>query len=228
MTGLYLAAMTGASLALVSSAHCAVMCGPVVMASAARRDGAGSRYFMGRLVSYTLLGALAGSTGRTLFALGSAKWVEAALSWALALTLLVSAGRTLSPRTETAPIALRKKPRVSLLSHALALSAQDPMLLGVVTALLPCGALFAALMAAAALGTPAFGALAMATFASLSGVALLGLSRLGRKLMLGPHGRRGLALGLLLGSALMVYRPIPMLRGETAVPNCHSPARRVE
>jgi hypothetical protein len=77
-------------------------------------------------------------------------------------------------------------------------------------------------MAAAALGSPAKGALAMASFASLSGLALLSLSSVGRRLALGVAGRRALAVGLLAGSALMVWRPIPMLRSEASVPACHA------
>ena len=222
MTGLFLAAFSGASLALVSSAHCAVMCGPLVMASSARNGGGGARYFVGRLVTYTLLGALSGSSGRELTSFGPSKWIEAGLSWLLALALLVSAVRYLAPRRAPAPISLRKKPRVSLVSRLLAASAQDPLLLGAVTALLPCGVLFTAVMAAAALGSPAAGAVAMASFASLSGLALVSLSSVGRRLALGVSGRRALAVGLLAGAALMVWRPIPMLRSEAGVPACHA------
>lgn len=224
MTSLFLAAFSGASLALVSSTHCAVMCGPVVMASSARHGGGGARYFTGRLVTYSLLGALAGSSARALTSLGPTKWIEAGLSWLLALTLLASAIRYLMPTRPSAPIKLHKKGRVSLVSRLLAACAQDPLLLGAVTAILPCGVLFTALMAAAALGSPLEGAIAMASFATLTGLALAGLSGLGRKLSLGTLGRRTLAVGLLAGAAMMVWRPIPMLRTTTGIPACHGPA----
>ncbi len=222
MNGLVVAAFSGASLAVVSSAHCAVMCGPVVMASSARSGGGGLRYFSGRLVTYTLLGALAGSSGHLLTSLGPTKWIEAALSWALAVALLASAVRYLSPARVAAPIKLHRKPRVSLVSRLLAAVADDPLLLGAATALLPCGVLFTALVAAAALRSPAAGAMVMATFASLSGLALIGMSSLGHRLSLGASGRRVLAVGLLAGAALMIWRPIPMLRSTGNVPACHA------
>ncbi len=228
MTGLLLAAFSGMSLALLSSAHCAVMCGPLVMASSARSGGGGTRYFIGRLVSYTLLGTLAGSSARVLTLLGPAKWVEASVSWLFALALLGSAWHYLRPRRELTPLKLHKKPRVKLTSRVLAASAQDPLLLGAVTALLPCGVLLTAVLAAAALGSPALGAVSMASFASVSGIALVGLSRLGRHLSLGTLGRRVLAVGLLAGSAVMVWRPIPTLRSDTNVPACHTPSAQAQ
>ena len=221
MNGLLLAAVSGASLALVSSAHCAVMCGPLVMASSARHGGGAARYFGGRLVVYSLLGALAGSSGRAITSFGPNKWMEASLSWLMALALLAAGIRYLVPHGPRPLLTLHKRRRVSWVSRLLASAAQDPLMLGAVTALLPCGVLFTALLASAALASPLLGAISMATFASLSGLALVGLANVARKLSLGQRGRRALAVGLLAGSALMIWRPIPMLRSTDGLPACH-------
>src|SRR4051794_31744615 len=92
--GVLLALGTGGALALASSVHCVVMCGPVSIASRARAGVyAGLLYLVGRVVSYSVLGALAGGVGHVLLASRWARWAEAGLSWLLALLLLHAALR---------------------------------------------------------------------------------------------------------------------------------------
>jgi uncharacterized protein len=220
-----LALLSGTSLAFASSAHCALMCGPLAMASTGRRSGAQGRYFVGRLVSYTLLGALSGSAGRTVISLVPARFVETAVLWSLAVSLAFAAVPLLGlvrARRESQPtIPLRRSAPRRPLTRLLAQLAGDPLLLGVATALLPCGALYAVLAGAAALADPLAGALMMATFATISGLALLGLASLSTKLLsLGAGARRLLGAALLAGACVLLVRPIPLLRGETKPALC--------
>jgi len=221
-SSLLIALISGSSLALVSSAHCVVMCGPLALSSRVR-GGAGATisYFGGRIVSYTVAGAIAGSVGHALLLSPWARWAEAVLSWLLAATLLFAGLSAL--RTGRAPrlVALGKGPRVSLLGRVLARLADDPLLLGAATALLPCSALFSALAAAAALGSARDGALAMLAFSALTGAAIVGVAQLGGLRTRGPVFQRALGAALLVGAVVMGMRPIPMLRAGEGVPACH-------
>ena len=220
-----IALATGSGLAAASLAHCALMCGPLALASHVRAGrGASRAYFVGRLVSYTLLGAIAGSAGRVLLHSAWARWTEAMLSWSLAALLLFSALRLLRERRSQEPlIRLGARPRSSWVGRALAHVAGDPLLLGVATALLPCGALFAALAAAAAQGGPALGALSMASFAAITGLAVVGVGRFSMLRAHGPGVRRATGVALVVGAAVMASRPLPLLRAkEGAVPACHA------
>jgi sulfite exporter TauE/SafE len=220
---LLIALATGASLAVASGAHCVVMCGPLSVAAHGRGGArAGGLYFFGRLVSYTLLGGLAGSVGRTLAAAPWAHWVEAILSWLLAVLLVHAGLRQLGVRPrQPGWVQLGRGPRKNRLGRLLAKLAEEPLLLGAATALLPCGALFAGVTASAALGAPLAGALSMATFAALTGALLVGVAQVGRALTFGVNGRRVLGVLLFAGAAVMAVRPIPMLR-KGAVPSCHA------
>ena len=218
-----LALLTGTSLALVSSAHCAVMCGPLALASRVRHGAyAGLSYFGGRLVSYTLLGALAGGAGRVLLLSPWARAAEAVFSWALAGLLVYTALSLLRGARRSTLLQLRRAPRTSRMGALLARVADDPLLLGAATALLPCAALFSALVAAAALGDSARGALAMASFAVVTGAVVIGVGQLAQLRLRLPRLRHWVGCALLVGAAIMIYRPIPMLRSGSGVPACHA------
>lgn len=218
-----LAVLTGASLALVSSAHCAVMCGPLAMAARVRRgSSAGAAYFLGRLVSYTLVGALAGGVGRVLLRGPGSRIVETALSWALAVLLTYTALGLLRGARRTRLLQLRRAPRASRIGSLLAHVADEPLLLGIATALLPCAALFSAAVAAAQLGDALQGAIAMASFALITGGVVVGVGELSQFRNLTPKLRPLFGVVLLLGAAVMLYRPIPMLRSLRGVPACHA------
>ena len=224
--GLLPAAAAGASLALLSSAHCAAMCGPVAL-SARVRGGpqATLAYYAGRLVTYTVLGALAGSFGRVLMLGTWARWAEAVLALALAESLLHAGLRLLrrgaSPTAAPALVPLRKKPPRARLVSALAHVADDALLLGAATALLPCGALFSALAAAALLGSGLLGATAMAAYASITGLVVVGIAQLGALHVLGARLRRAVGVVLVGGAVMVGLRPLAMLRAAGTTPACH-------
>lgn len=188
------------------------------------RGGGSGRYLLGRLVSYALLGAFAGSVGKALTSLPFVRWVEASFSWLLALMLALAALKLVRRRASAeAPLTLGKEPKRNIIGGVLARLADEPLLLGAATALLPCGALFAAVVAAAALESAPFGALALATFATLSGFALVGAGQLARFFSPGRIGRRVLSVALFAGALVMALRPVGALRATHQPPSCHGP-----
>ncbi|MBU5637782.1 sulfite exporter TauE/SafE family protein [Geomonas sp. Red69] len=158
---------------LAGSFHCIGMCGGIVAAISLKdKDGAlGSRlksqlfYNTGRIVTYTLLGALAGLIGSSLnlmamktvfrwFMVGANLMViMVGLSSALGLSVLnLSTLEGSGARFLTVPV--RR-----------ALAAPSPLAslpLGLVLGLLPCGLVYAPLLVAAGTGSPITGAATMA------------------------------------------------------------------
>ncbi len=220
---LLIALGTGAGLSVASLAHCALMCGPLAAHSAASRGVGG--YLVGRLAGYAVLGTLAGSVGQLLGQVGPARWVEALMSWSLALTLAFAALRLLwPPRPREQLVQLSKKSKARETTSMLAHVASDPLLLGVASALLPCGVLFATVLAAAAQGSPLLGAITMATFSVVSGAALFGVAQVATRIALHTQGKRVLGVVLATGALVLVLRPLPTLYASD-LPPCHEGAQ---
>jgi sulfite exporter TauE/SafE len=211
------AALGGAGLAAVNGVHCLTMCGPLAAASQAQHgSGAQLRYLGGRTVSYTLLGSLAGSVGQTLAQSSWARWLESGLAWLLAGVLCYTALGLFGVTRRVPLLRLGRAPRRGSLGQVLAHVAHDPLLLGAATALLPCAALYAAILGSAALGDAAYGALFMLSFALTTSPVIAGGAQLARLARLGVAGRRTLGAIVLVGAALTALRPIPLLRAEAA------------
>jgi sulfite exporter TauE/SafE len=154
--------ITGALLAgLVTSLHCAGMCGPIAcgVGTLAKTEGermtAATLYHVGRLFSYGVIGAICGSLGKQ-----PLQWFfdspAVLLPWALVVALVLSA------------FGLDKKiPRPAILNRFTArarfqtkrfstLGAASMM--GLLTPLLPCGPLYLVFGVALLSGSPAKGA----------------------------------------------------------------------
>ncbi|MGB8332092.1 MAG: sulfite exporter TauE/SafE family protein [Polyangiales bacterium] len=224
---MWMAVIAGAAAGFASVPHCTAMCGPLAGYACSGRPGASgrSRYQVGRCVSYSVLGAIAGTIGgATAISLPQA-WGSALLSWSLALGLGLAAIR-LWRRPNQPLITLRTKlddPPPSIASRALGALSRHPFAVGLGTALLPCGALAAAVLIAASTGSAAVGSLSMLAFAMASGLGLVGAAwvfeRFSRRPR--PATSRLLAVVLALGSILFVIRPVHALRtGDTA--SCHA------
>lgn len=238
------ALVVGLTAGALSTAHCAAMCGPVaVLASAGggrRSRGRVARFLAGRLGAYAIVGALAGGTGMALEHVFSVRVAQTITSLALALALASLGWRMFAPalgrpsraaRLEgTAPtpvVALRSaRPRPPLLSRVLASLHDRPALLGAALALVPCGALFAALGAAALPGSAGAGAITMLGFggASSAGLLLAG-SLAGLSAVLDRFTRRALGVALFAGALVLVLRPLwPLAQPASDGPSCHADA----
>jgi uncharacterized protein len=218
---------------LVGSLHCAGMCGPFVGFYAGQdRDGRGlarhAAYNGGRLVVYTALGALAGAVGAVVDLAGRALEVQrvaAVLAGAVILTWgLLALLRALGVRVG------QRAGRVGPLGPALVrLRTRPPVVraaaLGFLTAALPCGWLWAFVVAAAGTGSAAWGAALMFAFWLGTVPMLLGLG-LGAQRLARTLGRRlpVVTAGALIvvGLAAMLTRA-PMLDAapDPEAPACH-------
>jgi uncharacterized protein len=177
------AALAGLVLGLAGSAHCAAMCGPLAIALRGRAvagsrgsvDGAArfALYHGARLAAYGSAGFVAGVAGHALSLLGLGRVVAAVAGLALILGAAATLGligrRGASGRLSQGLVRVSSTMRRATDGHALlgAIGA------GVLNACLPCGMLYGALTAAAALGGSAEAALFMILFGigTLPGIA---------------------------------------------------------
>ncbi len=173
MTALILAVFIAS---LLGSMHCAGMCGAFV-AFAVGSDGTSvSRtslnvaYNGGRLITYALLGALAGLLGAALDIGGSLVGVQQGAA-ILAGAMMIAFGavailRSTGARIPKAPIPVVLQ-RVVAAGHRVAFDLPPltrATVVGLLTTLLPCGWLWAFAITAAGTGSPLLGALTMAVF----------------------------------------------------------------
>jgi sulfite exporter TauE/SafE len=164
---------------LLGSLHCAGMCGPLVAAYAGmpgsdapwrRRAAAHAAYSAGRLAAYLVLGALAGTFGAAVdqaAARGGATRAAAVVSGSLiaiwGLHALLGALDIHVPRVR-APYPVRR----ALAAVMRAVAGRSPVsraaILGLGSALLPCGWLYAFVVTAGGTGSAVGGAAVMAVF----------------------------------------------------------------
>ena len=188
---------------LFGSAHCAAMCG-LIAGAAGRRPAEASAYHGARLLGYLVLGVVGGLVGTAAERLGLWAGITGFASRAAGFGLvafgLTAMLASLGLRTPgwrgghgwLAPVAARGRTLRPLGRGAL---------LGLVTAALPCGWLYAFVAVAAGTGNPWSGAAAMAVFwlgtvPAVAGAGLL-VSRLA-----GPLRAR---LPLLAGAVMVVF-----------------------
>lgn len=168
---------------LGSAAHCVGMCAPFVMlvgrryaapAGPHRPAAAQGWYHAGRLVTYALLGAIAGSVGALLTSAGTLFGLQRAAALIGGAALVLSAVASLAA---FAPGGARVPAWLSRLIGQLGARVPGhPVLLGAVLGLLPCGLLYSAVMAAMTRGGAAAGAVALVAFALGTVPALAGVS----------------------------------------------------
>jgi len=167
------------SLGLASGLHCLGMCGPIVLAYGlplpkGQRLRAHLSYHAGRILTYMLLGALAGVAGGALGLLGRmAGLATGARIFAGAPMIL--AGLLLAgwlPSNGLAPIG----PRFSRMAGRLLRSGSaNKFALGLALGFLPCGLVYAALLKALETSGALAGALTMLAFGLGTAAALLGM-----------------------------------------------------
>ncbi len=155
------ALLTGMVFGAVGSGHCVGMCGPLVltMGRGLRRPSRGAQlqhaltYHAGRVLTYALLGSIAGVVGEALFTwgLGRALAVTAGV-----LLLLAAIGSVLPLRLGgwgAAPAALATRACAMAGRWSRLHPVAGPALAGAANGLLPCGLVYSALLTAAAMGT---------------------------------------------------------------------------
>ena len=152
----------------VTSLHCMGMCGPLAcsMLSGNQQQG-GSKaitfggYHLGKLISYTLLGALAGSIGSR-FVEGTTQGPSQILTWAMAgFFLLVAIG--LDRYAVRLPL-VGKISRTLMQKAYRVKGGVRGLSLGLATPFIPCGPLYIIVWVAAVAGSGSGGAIMLAMF----------------------------------------------------------------
>ena len=133
-------------LSLVASLHCAQMCGPIVLTFSLMEPDRWSclSYNAGRILTYSLMGGIAGLIGQGFGSLGRLAGIEEASALACGILMviggLVMFGALRRPGlVQIAPVKAAGK----LLSHR---GLRAKFGLGALMGLLPCGLIYAALL----------------------------------------------------------------------------------
>lgn len=187
---------------LLGSVHCAAMCGS--FACLATGGGAGDGrgvtasavwYNAGRLLAYVTLGALAGAAGAGLNAIGSVAGAARPAAVTAGVLLMLWGTASLLAAAGVRVPSLRVPPSLSAgLSRGVrAVRSRPPVVrglaVGVLTAALPCGWLYAFVATASSAGSAAGGALVMSVF-WLGTLPMMMTVALGAQRLLGPARRR--------------------------------------
>lgn len=183
-------AITGAS--LVGSAHCAAMCGGFGCLAAAQGGRSHVAYHLGRWFGYATLGLAAGAAGAVVdlggVRLGIGR-VAPLFMGGMLLAWGVSLWRGEQRNPSEAAAAARTGRIAALLRRGARWSpTARGALLGLVTALLPCGWLWLFVATATAAGSPLAGAITMSAF-WIGTVPLLALAGAGAQRLLNGLGR---------------------------------------
>jgi sulfite exporter TauE/SafE len=231
-------ALTGVLLGLAGSLHCAAMCGPIALALPAE-SGSRGRFLAGRLlynggriITYVILGGILGSIGG-LFALAGLQQTLSITIGVLMIAVLFLPGLIRRLSAIWSPVSalhsLLHRKFGQLLRHR-----SHPALLGfgMLNGLLPCGLLYAALAAAAALGGPLRGMVFLSAFGAGTLPVMLSIGLAGTSIRLEVRKRIAallpvftFALGLLLilrglNLGIPYISPHVSLSGEAAVESC--------
>lgn len=145
-------------LGLAGSLHCVGMCGPIALSLPLSADGSRGRstgvvlYFVGKTVTYALLGVLFGLVGQQLVLAGWQQALSVVLGIAMLVFALISIFKPsiFHHNQLTLFIGNKLSPLMGAFVGRQSISA--PLVLGMLNGLLPCGLVYVALSAAVATG----------------------------------------------------------------------------
>ena len=223
------------TLGVISSLHCVQMCGPIVLSYSVAlgqlKDGRARpssslvfghlAYNAGRILTYSVLGAAAGSAGKTVGLIGRLAGVSSALAIVGGVLMLI-AGLVMFgafPAVQAFGGSFFRvtssflRPLSSLIASA---SVGGRFLLGLALGFLPCGLIYAALLRALATGSALWGAATMAAFGAGTAGALLavGIFSSAIRLQFSRWGTQLAAVSVMAMGALLIARGT-MLGGTT-------------
>ncbi|HQU83112.1 MAG TPA: sulfite exporter TauE/SafE family protein [Pyrinomonadaceae bacterium] len=232
------------TLGLVSSLHCVQMCGPLVLSYSlplgARKFSqqifAHLSYNAGRIITYALLGIVAGLFGGTVGFLGQLAGYENVAA-IVAGVLMVIAGIIMldlipiKKLQKFNPLIYTQKFLRPLGRRISSTTIGSKFSLGLILGFMPCGLIYAALFKAMATGTMLAGAMTMIAFGLGTAGSLLaiGIFSSAFSLKLSRWGNKLAAVSVLLLGLFLVTRGImPMMASaqnnstqDSEVPACH-------
>ncbi|MEZ5427033.1 MAG: sulfite exporter TauE/SafE family protein [Pyrinomonadaceae bacterium] len=217
---------------LVSSLHCVSMCGPIVLSYSLplgsrkfpQQLSAHLFYNAGRILTYALLGAMAGLLGNTVGFLGHLAGFENVAAIVAGALMLVAGVIMLDlmPSKKLQkfnPLLYTSRFLKPLGSRISSTSIGSKFSLGLMLGFMPCGLIYAALFKAMASGTPVAGAMTMMAFGLGTAASLLGIGIFSSafSLKIARYGNRLAAISVLLLGLLLVTRGVmPMMNAAHA------------
>jgi len=176
---------------LGGAAHCVGMCAPFVLLVSHRYAGSAGRpaaaaqlwYSAGRLITYAVLGGLAGAFGGAVQRAGAFVGLQRTAAVLAGALLVVSAGGSL---LAAAPFAAPGRLMNRITARLTRRMPGHPLTLGLVLGLLPCGLLYSAVVAATTRDGVLAGAASLAAFGLGTTPALLGVA-VADRLVLAPR-----------------------------------------
>jgi sulfite exporter TauE/SafE len=162
--------ISGLVLGAAGSLHCAGMCGPLCMmlpvqaVSTTRKTFLILSYQLGRILTYSILGAIIGLAGRRFYLTGYQQWFSIGLgSLALLLAILYFFQNT-GPEIKFFSRYYRGVQKLVVAALKKAGSFNGSLLLGMANGLLPCGMVYMAILVAVSFSTIGESVLFMALF----------------------------------------------------------------
>jgi sulfite exporter TauE/SafE len=214
------------ALGLAASLHCVQMCGPIVISYSVslKRDMmlAHFSYNAGRVITYSVLGALAGAAGSGIGMLGKMAGLASAARLIAGGAMVITGILMLRVLPRRVLVQVERCWFTALFSRSIGRLLMSSRVmgkfgLGLMLGFLPCGLIYGALLKAVETARPLAGALTMAAFGMGTAVALLamGMASSFAGLRMGAWGNRLAGASILLAGAILVWR------GLTAGPVCH-------
>lgn len=202
------------TLGLLGSLHCAAMCGPLQIALPLPPPGVGRAvtgrliYQLGRLITYCLLGVVAGLVGKSIFLAGLQRWISIALGLAILAGFFLSKKLALSAPVVRLVFRLKTAMSAQLQQRTF----RSLALLGGLNGLLPCGLVYVALAGAVSRASLAAGVFFMALFGLGTLPTMLAVSLSGRILPLAFRTklRAAIPVGVGLLALLLIVRGLAL------------------
>jgi len=201
--------LSGFLVGFLGSVHCAGMCGPLALALPVPAGGTLTYlygrvvYNAGRVLTYAVLGAVAGLVGLTLVLAGAQQIVSVVIGLFILLTALLPLALKSFLPSFTLPARFSARVRSKLSGLMKASSIVALFLIGLLNGLLPCGFVYVALAAAITTGDVYSGVLFMVGFGIGTGPVMLAIAIAGKHLQAGIR-RRLVALAPVFTAALAV------------------------
>lgn len=164
------------SFGLVSGLHCLQMCGPIAMVIGGPR--AQFTYHAGRILTYTVLGGLAGAAGGGFGMLGRMAGLATGARVVSGAAMIIAGILMTGLVPSNGLVQLERRGITARFSRAIGKMLVGPgtrFRLGLMLGFLPCGLLYAALLKAMESAGIVSGAVTMAAFGLGTGAALLGI-----------------------------------------------------
>lgn len=205
-------------LGLMSSLHCAQMCGPIVLSYSMATRGswkAHLAYNGGRIATYSVLGAVAGAAGHALGLVGRMAGFEQVAAVVCGVLLLITGTLLCGVVPRGRLVQLDRFGAARLFSRTVGGLMLSPRItgklaLGMLMGLLPCGLLYAALFKASSTGSAISGAASMAAFGLGTSGSLMALGAFSSLIGLRPGRWSNLlsAAGVIILGLALLWRGI--------------------